>query len=130
MRTAALAGRCLGATFSRRASVTAHSTKAQMSTTAAPTKHWLLTYTYVEGIVEKRGPYRAAHLAGAQEQADAGKLVMAGAVGEPPSGATFVWSPAASEEDIRRFVQSDVYVSAGLVTAWSIAPFAVVVKGA
>ncbi|KAJ9506782.1 hypothetical protein QJQ45_025425 [Haematococcus lacustris] len=149
MRTAALAGRCLGATFSRRASVTAHSTKAQMSTTAAPSKHWLLTYTYVEGIVEKRGPYRAAHLAGAQEQvgaglsrdalprpclareqADAGKLMMAGAVGEPPSGATFVWSPAASEEDIRRFVQSDVYVTAGLVTAWSIAPFAVVVKGA
>ncbi|GFH08401.1 hypothetical protein HaLaN_03354, partial [Haematococcus lacustris] len=38
----------------------------------------------------------------------------AGAVGEPPSGATFVWSPAASEEDIRRFVQSDVYVTAGL----------------
>ncbi|GFH19241.1 hypothetical protein HaLaN_16159 [Haematococcus lacustris] len=29
-------------------------------------KHWLLTYTYVDGILEKRGPYRPAHLANAK----------------------------------------------------------------
>lgn len=39
----------------------------------------------------QRGPHREGHLAGAQAKADAGCMVMAGAVGNPPEGATFVF---------------------------------------
>jgi uncharacterized protein YciI len=43
----------------------------------------------VPDILEKRGPYREAHLAGARKHLDAGRLVAAGAVGDPVEGATF-----------------------------------------
>jgi hypothetical protein len=59
-----------------------------MATAAGP-KYWLLNYTYVPDILEKRGPYREAHLAGAKKHLDAGRLVAAGAVGDPVEGATF-----------------------------------------
>lgn len=49
----------------------------------------LLSYQYVPDILEKRGPYREAHLAGARKHLDAGRLVAAGAVGDPVEGATF-----------------------------------------
>lgn len=55
---------------------------------AAP-KYWLLSYQYVPDILEKRGPYREQHLAGAKSHLDAGRLVAAGAVGDPVEGATF-----------------------------------------
>ncbi|KAL6751071.1 hypothetical protein V8C86DRAFT_2789396 [Haematococcus lacustris] len=97
--------------------------------TPAP-KHWLLTYTYVDGILEKRGPYRTAHLANAKIYLDAGKIVIGGAVGDPPNSAMLLWGPAASEEDIHRFMQADPYVKAGLVIAWTISPFTVAVKAA
>lgn len=61
---------------------------ACMATAAGP-KYWLLNYTYVPDILEKRGPYREAHLAGAKQHLDAGRLVAAGAVGDPVEGATF-----------------------------------------
>jgi hypothetical protein len=50
----------------------------------------LLTYDYVEHIVERRVPHRAAHLALAGAWRDRGAIVMAGAVGDPPHGALFV----------------------------------------
>jgi len=56
---------------------------------AAGPKYYLLNYTYVPDIVEKRGPYREAHLAGAKKHLDAGRLVAAGAVGDPVEGAVF-----------------------------------------
>jgi uncharacterized protein YciI len=59
-----------------------------MATAAGP-KYWLLNYTYVPDILEKRGPYREAHLAGAKQHLAAGRLVAAGAVGDPVEGATF-----------------------------------------
>jgi hypothetical protein len=40
---------------------------AQASAAAAPT-YKLLEYKYVPDILEKRGPYRADHLAGAQKK--------------------------------------------------------------
>ena len=43
----------------------------------------LLTLEYVEDMVEKRGPHREEHLAGARKGFDEGKIVMAGAVVGP-----------------------------------------------
>lgn len=99
---------------------------AAASGPAAPPKHLLLNYTYVPDILEKRGPYREAHLAGAQKKLEAGKLVCAGAVGAPPSGATFLFKNI-SREEVEQFVKDDAYVQNGLVTAWAIEPYTVVV---
>lgn len=50
-------------------------------------------------------------------QLEAGKLVCAGAVADPPEGALFVFK-GASRDAIEAFVAADPYVKAGLVTAW------------
>jgi uncharacterized protein len=93
---------------------------------AADGLHHLLFYEYVPDIAERRGPHREAHLALARRWKEEGRLVMAGALGDPPHGAVFVFradGPAAAEE----FVAADPYVSAGLVTAWRVEPWNVVV---
>ena len=36
--------------------------------TPAPAKHYILEYKYVADILEKRGPYRNDHIAGAKAQ--------------------------------------------------------------
>ncbi len=52
----------------------------QMSSTppAAPPSAWLLSYKYVEGILEKRTPYREGHLGLANDLAAAGKMIAGG----------------------------------------------------
>jgi hypothetical protein len=55
-----------------------------------------------------------------------GDILMAGAFGEPPEGALLVFqspTPQVAEEFARR----DPYVAQGLVTAWRVRPWAVVV---
>uniref|UniRef100_A0A7S0WYM2 YCII-related domain-containing protein n=1 Tax=Chlamydomonas leiostraca TaxID=1034604 RepID=A0A7S0WYM2_9CHLO len=103
------------------------SVRCMASAAQAPTYH-ILSYSYVKDILEKRGPYREAHLAAAQAKADQGLMVMAGAVGSPPEGATFIFRNQ-SQQDIEAFVQADPYVKNGLVTSWKVSPYTVVVKG-
>jgi len=88
--------------------------------------YWLLHYDYVEGIVERRAPYREEHLAHAGAAKDDGRILMAGAVGDPPHGALFVWT---QREDIEAWVEADPYVRAGLVTAHRVEAWNVVVGG-
>jgi uncharacterized protein len=52
--------------------------------------------------------------------------VCAGAVGTPPTGATFFFKNATRDE-VEAFVKNDAYVQNGLVTAWSVEPYTVVV---
>ena len=88
--------------------------------------HQLLLYEYVSDIVERREPHREGHLANARKWKDDGRLVMGGALGEPPHGAAFVFrveDPSAVEE----FVAADPYVDAGLVTTWRVVAWKVVV---
>lgn len=59
-------------------------------------------------------------------QADAGKMILAGAKGNPPSGALFVFKGVAPEE-IEAYVKADPYVINGLVTKHSVQPYMVVV---
>lgn len=64
----------------------------------------LLIYEYVSDILEKRAPYRAAHLAAAEELAAAGKCVLGGAAGSPPRQGVFVMH--GMSEAVRRCLAS------------------------
>jgi len=77
---------------------------------------YLLLYTYVEDMAERRGPYRDEHLAKIRAAVDAGHITMAGALGTPPTGGAMVWT-GVTPEDIERFTAADPYVINGLVTA-------------
>jgi hypothetical protein len=88
-------------------------------------RHQILFYDYVEDILERRGPYREAHLARIRAERDAGRVVMAGALGDPPHGAVIVFGDI-GREPIETFARSDPYVEAGLVTAWHVEPWNVV----
>jgi uncharacterized protein len=87
--------------------------------------HHLLLYEYVENMLERRRPYREAHLARIASEREGGRIVMAGALGDPPSGAAFVFK-GLEPEAIEEFVRSDPYVEAELVTAWRLEPWRLV----
>ncbi len=48
--------------------------------------YFVLTYEVVDDFVNKRTPFRAAHLQEVREAHQRGELVMAGALGEPAGG--------------------------------------------
>lgn len=88
----------------------------------------LLFYDYIEGILERRGPYREEHLRLARAALERGELVMAGALTEPVDGAVLVFKTA-DVSVIDEFVRLDPYVKNGLVTGHRIRPWNVVVGG-
>ncbi|MDP9387548.1 MAG: YciI-like protein [Actinomycetota bacterium] len=90
--------------------------------------HWLLLYDYVDDIVERRAPFREAHLALARRAHERGTLLLAGALAEPVDGAVFVFTTD-DRSVAEQFVRSDPYVEEGLVTAWTIRPWNVVIGG-
>lgn len=84
--------------------------------------HHILFYEYVPDIVERRGPFREAHLGRIRTEP---AIVLAGAVGDPPHGAAIVFKDA-SPEEIEAFAAADPYAEAGLVTERRIEPFRLV----
>ena len=93
---------------------------------AEPVLHHCLFYDYVEDVLEKRAPFRDAHLAHAREWKDDGRIVMAGALGSPPHGALFVFR-VEDPAQIEQFVEADPYVSGEIVTAHRVVPWNVVI---
>lgn len=87
--------------------------------------HHLLFYEYVPDIIERRGPYRDAHLERIRAEQAAGRVVMAGAVGDPPHGAAIAFNDT-DVSSIEQFVREDPYVQAGLVSDWRIEPWKLV----
>jgi uncharacterized protein YciI len=81
---------------------------------AEPAEHTILFYEYVPDVAERRGAFREAHLARIREDR---RIVMAGALGDPPHGAAIVFR-GVDEDEIEKFVIGDPYVDAGLVTGW------------
>jgi hypothetical protein len=92
-----------------------------------PALHKILFYDYVENAVERRAPFREAHLATAQAERDRGRLVMAGAIGDPPHGGVLVFR-GVDEAEIEAFARADPYVQGGIVTEWRIEPWNVVIS--
>ncbi|MGH2913977.1 MAG: YciI family protein [Solirubrobacteraceae bacterium] len=86
---------------------------------------WLLRYTYVPDIVERRGPHREAHLAAIAAEQAAGRVSLAGALGDPPSGGAIAFT-GVGREHVQRFAAADPYVRAGLVTEQRIEPWTLV----
>ena len=82
-----------------------------------------LTYTYVEEMLERRGPYRADHLALIERFKDQGRLLIAGALGESARAGLLIFSDEAAAAE---FVAADPYRSAGLISAHEIQPWNVV----
>ncbi len=88
--------------------------------------HWLLLYDVADDYLERRRPFRDAHLAHARAAHHGDGLVMAGALAEPADGAVLVFECEAPEV-VEEFARADPYVTAGVVTGWRIRRWVVVV---
>ena len=91
----------------------------------SPRRLLALGYEYVPHIVERRPPFREAHLAHIRSWHERGELVIAGALGDPPVGALFGFD-VADRARVEEFVATDPYVVAGLVASTRIEPWAIV----
>ncbi|MEH3106671.1 MAG: YciI-like protein [Sphingomonas fennica] len=89
-------------------------------------RHWLLRYTLAPDYLDRRGTYRAEHLALAWAAADRGALLLGGAAGDPPGEALLLFAGDDAGE-AEAFARADPYVANGLVTGWTILPWAAVV---
>ena len=91
--------------------------------------HFLLFYTYVPDILERRAQFRGAHIKLAWAAQQRGELVLGGALTDPVDMGVLLFS-AASKEVVEKFVAEDPYVQGGLVTTWSIRNWMTVVGDA
>jgi uncharacterized protein len=98
-----------------------------METQNSAMKYFAMVYEVIDGFIEKRTPFRHAHLALVRAAHARGELVMAGALGNP-DGALFVFR-SENDEVVNVFASSDPYVLQKLVRQWTIRPWAVVVGG-
>jgi uncharacterized protein YciI len=89
-------------------------------------KHFALVYDVVPNFVERRAPFRGAHLALLRDANARGMLLFAGPLGDPPDGALLVIR-AESAAAVEDFARADPYVSEGLVTAWRVRPWNIVI---
>jgi uncharacterized protein YciI len=90
--------------------------------------YYLLLYDVVDHFVERKAPYRDEHLKLAREAHKRGELVLAGAFAEPVNGAALVFK-AETDSVPASFAESDPYVKEGLIKAWRVRQWNVVVGG-
>jgi uncharacterized protein YciI len=88
--------------------------------------YWLLLYDVVDDYIERRAPLRDAHLALARAAFDRGEMVLAGALADPADGAVLVFR-ADSPDVASEFARNDPYVKQGVVTAWRVRRWSVVI---
>ena len=89
-------------------------------------KHFALVYDVVANFVERRAPFREAHLRLIRDAHARGLLLFAGPLGDPPDGALLVFQ-AESETPVEAFALADPYVIEGLVSAWRVRPWNIVI---
>lgn len=89
-------------------------------------KHYLLFYDGSDGYLERRAPFRNAHLAYAWAAHERGDLVLAGALAEPPDGAV-LWFRGDSPRVAEAFAERDPYVLNGVVKTWRVREWTTVV---
>jgi len=81
--------------------------------------HVLLEYAFVPEMLERRTPYREAHIAHVMAERAKGTLILSGPFTDEPPGAAFVFASSSTAE-VEAFVAADPYVGAGLVTGWGV----------
>ena len=86
--------------------------------------HYILFYDLVEDYVARRGPLREQHLGLVRAARERGEVVLAGALANPTDRAVLVFR---SKEAAEAFAQADPYVKTGLITAWCVREWTVVV---
>lgn len=87
----------------------------------------VFTY-FVEGVAEKRAPFREAHLAHLRAMHESGQLLLGGALLDPMDAGLLVVR-AESKEDVERELASDAYASNGIWTKIVVREWNVVVGG-
>lgn len=88
--------------------------------------HYLLFYTYVPDVLERRPQFRGAHIRHARAAVERGELKLAGAFANPVDGAALFFS-APSPSVVEQFAKEDPYVRGGLVTKWVVREWTTVV---
>lgn len=91
-----------------------------------PMPYYLLEYELAPDYLERRTALRPEHLALAKAAEARGELRLAGALAEPPDRAFLVWR-VSEVKTIEDFVAADPYVRHGLVLAWRVRSWTVVV---
>jgi uncharacterized protein len=87
-----------------------------------------LFYDYVPDYLQRRDEFRAQHLELSNAAKQRGELVYGGAFADPADGALLVWNTD-DRSTVESFVAVDPYVTNGLVSAWRIRSWSVVVGG-
>ncbi len=88
--------------------------------------HCILFYDVVEDYLERRGTYRAEHLALARAAYERGEIVMGGALAEPADGVVIVFrGPDCTAAEA--FAKGDPYVKNGLVKSWRVRKWTVAI---
>ena len=82
-------------------------------------KHFVLFYDYVPDFMEKRAPFRAAHLELCQASIARGELLLAGPFTSEPPGGAFLFK-AESPATVEAFANADPYVVNGVAAAWRV----------
>ena len=88
--------------------------------------HWILRYDVTPDYLERRVPFRAEHLSHARSAHERGELLLAGALSEPADGTVLVFRTE-TPEPVEAFARADPYVREGVVTAWTVRRWDVVV---
>lgn len=74
--------------------------------------------SYCENVIEKRAPYRQAHLDGLNKQKEAGILVTIGPTADLSQ--VFGIYDAANESEVRQLIESDPYWQNGIWTEYQV----------
>ena len=90
-----------------------------------PSKQYILRYDYAPDVLERRGPYREQHLALAKRSCISGGPTASTNNPSLPTGALFIFADSLSAMS---FADNDPYVSAGIVTAFSIEEWTVAIQ--
>ncbi len=88
---------------------------------------YALTYITVDDFANKRTPFREQHLKLAREFFDNKILIMGGSM-QPAIEALLIFN-CDTEDTVKLFMQQDPYVQEGLVKAWYIREWNVVIGG-
>ena len=88
--------------------------------------HFLLFYEAADNYVERRAPFRDAHLKKGWEASHRGELILGGALANPCDGAVLLFR-GESADVARRFAETDPYVVNGVVKRWYVREWTTVV---
>ena len=87
-----------------------------------------LQYDLVDDYLDRRPEFRDEHLGLARAAHERGDLALAGAYNKPPDRALLVWSTE-DRSVVEAFAEADPYVRNGLVRAWTVREWNVVIGG-